>query len=377
MRECPWLASNTTLRFGSGYGDGQKGPMLTMNYLTRPPAEPIHFRAKVIPIGYVAGSAAMSFEVPNLTLLKHFVAVAEDKGISKAAKRLRISQPALSKNVKRLEEMLGTRLFERHSGGADLTETGLAFFNRAQVIGLEYEHAVQEIRNLLSEQDATIRVAAGPIWSSTILPAAASRFHRRFPRHRLVVQTGSVDQLIEDLRLGRVDIFAGAIIQKSRLPNFTSRRVAKAQLGIMCAETHPLAKVEGPIDPKSLAAYPFVSFNLNRDVQRTLSDYLKERGAPPPRYMLETSSIYTCVELARSGDYLFYESTMVAGSPIGHGLKVLKTDTEIFQYDLGFVFRQGLDKLPPQNGLIKAMVEVFEERGPRGPISAAQAAAPE
>ncbi len=311
----------------------------------------------------------MSFEVPNLTLLKHFVTVAEDKGISKAAKRLRISQPALSKNIKRLEEMLGTRLFERHSGGADLTQTGLAFFNRARVIGLEYEHAVQEIRNLLSEQDATIRVAAGPIWSSTIVPPAASRFHKRFPRHRLSVQTGPVDQLIDDLRLGRVDIFAGAVIAKSRLPGFTSRRVAKAQLGIMCAEHHPLAKVEGPLDPLQLVTYPFVSFNQNRDVLKSLSDWLKDRGAPPPRYLLETSSIYTCAELARSGDYLFYESTMVVGSPIGRGLTVLKTEKPIFQFDLGFVFRQGLDRLAPQNGLMKAMVEAFEDRGLRSPAA--------
>jgi DNA-binding transcriptional LysR family regulator len=313
----------------------------------------------------------MSFEVPNLTLLKHFVTVAEDKGISKAAKRLRISQPALSKNVKRLEEMLGTRLFERHSSGADLTPTGQAFFNRAQIIGLEYEHAVQEIRNLLSEQDATIRVAAGPVWSSTILPPAASRFHRRFPRHRLSVQTGPVDQLIEDLRLGRVDIFAGAVIAKSRLPGFTSRRVAKAQIGIMCAEHHPLAKVEGPVDPMELVKYPFVSFNLNRDVLKMLSDWLKERGAPPARYLLETSSLFTCAELARSGDYLFFESTMVAGSPIGQGLKVLKTDKEIFQYDLGFVFRQGMDRLPAHGGLMKAMVEVFENKGLRSPQNTA------
>lgn len=63
---------------------------------------------------------------------------------------------------------------------------------------------------------------------------------------------------------------------------------------------------------------------------------------------------------------------MVAGSPIGHGLRVLKTDKEIFQYDLGFVFRQGMDRLPPHSGLMKAMVEVFENRGLRNLPSAAE-----
>jgi DNA-binding transcriptional LysR family regulator len=304
----------------------------------------------------------MSLEVPNLTLLKHFVAVAENSGFSKAAKILRISQPALSKNVRRLEQMLGTRLFERHASGTDLTATGQAFFNRAQIINLQYEHAIQEIRNLLFEQDTTIRVAAGPVWSSAIIPGAASRFRRRFPRHCLSVRTGEVDQLIEDLRLGRVDIFAGAITPQVRLPGFATRRVAKAQLGIICAQGHPLARIEGPVDPKQLAQYPFVTFNLNRDVMGVLSEYMRERGVSPPRYMLETNSLYACVELVRLGDYLFFESTMIADSPIGHGLKALTTDRPIHQYEIGFVFRTGLERLNSYNALMKAMTDVFEER---------------
>ena len=78
----------------------------------------------------------MSFEVPNLTLLRHFVVVAEEKGISKAAKRLRISQPALSKNIRKLEDVLGTQLFERHSGGSDLTATLMARCLKADAITL-------------------------------------------------------------------------------------------------------------------------------------------------------------------------------------------------------------------------------------------------
>lgn len=306
----------------------------------------------------------MSFEVPNLTLLRHFVVVAEERGISKAAKRLRISQPALSKNIRRLEELLGTQLFDRHSGGSDLTETGMAFLERAQVIGLEYEHAIQEIRNLLSEQEATIRVGAGPVWTSTVIPAAVPRFHRRFPRHRLMVQTGPVDQMIEDLRLGRIDIFAGALIRQNQMPGFIRTRLAKAELGIMCSKDHPLAQADGSIDPRRVVDYPFVSFVATRDVMMSLSSFLKANGAAPPRYIVETSSIYACVELARSGEYLFYESTMIASSPIGAGLTALSFGRPIHEFDMGFVFREELDRLPAYRAVMKAMLETFKERTP-------------
>jgi DNA-binding transcriptional LysR family regulator len=183
----------------------------------------------------------MSFEVPNLTLLRHFVVVAQERGISRAAKRLRISQPALSKNIRRLEELVGTQLFDRHSGGSELTVTGQAFLDHAQVIGLEYQHALQKIRNLLSEQESTITIGTGPVWTSTVIPAAVPRFHERFPRHRLMVQTGHADRMIEDLRLGRIDIFAGALIRQNEMPGFRRLKIARAQLGVMCSENHPLA----------------------------------------------------------------------------------------------------------------------------------------
>jgi len=306
----------------------------------------------------------MSFEVPNLTLLRHFVAVAEDRGISKAAKRLRISQPALSKNIRRLEEMLGTQLFDRHSAGSRLTQSGATFLNSAQLIGLEYEHALQEIRNLVHEQESTITIGAGPVWTSTVIPEAVQRFHKRFPRHRLMVQTGSVDRMIEDLRMGSIDIFAGALIQQNLMSGFVRKRLATADFGIMCSRDHPLAQIEGIVDPQRISEHPFVSFVATSDVVKMLGQFLKERGAPPPRYLLETTSIYACVELARTGKYLFYETVMIADSPVGQGLVALNLGQPMHQFEMGFVFREGLNQMPAYRGIMKAMLEVFVERTP-------------
>jgi DNA-binding transcriptional LysR family regulator len=303
----------------------------------------------------------MAFEVPNLTLLRQFVATAEEGGITRAARRLRISQPALSKNIRRLEEMLGTRLFERHAGGADLTAAGRLFLARAQVIGLEYQHALEDIRNALADQEATIRIGAGPIWASTILPIVAARFHAQFPRLRLHVRTGSIDELAEELRLGRLDIYAGAVLARNRLPGFVSRTMARAEIALIAARTHPLAGQKGPVGAQAIAPWPFVAFTHSQEVELRLSDWLRAEGAPPRRTLIETSSIFACMELVRTGGYLLYDTTMLVDCPIGQGLTVIEGGPR-FGFDMGTVSREGLDQVSHCRSLLKIMADVLDRQ---------------
>lgn len=302
----------------------------------------------------------MPLEVPNLTLLKHFVATAEEGGISKAARRLRISQPALSKSVHRLEQGLGVPLFIRHAGGAELTEAGKRFLDRVRSIGIEYEHAVLEIKNLISEQEGAIRLGVGPVWASTIIPLAIPRFHKRFPKHQLQIRTGDVEHMVNDLRLGRIDIFAGALLRQNRFPGFVQKRHSQAQLGLMCSRTHPLARGDGPVDLKRLADYNFVSYVGTSDVMSGLNAFMRESGLPPPRNMVVMSSIYACVELAMNDNYLFFESLMLAESRIGAGLKALELAGFQSRFYMGFVYPEGLAILPPYKGIIAAMADTFD-----------------
>lgn len=300
----------------------------------------------------------MSFEVPNLTLLRQFVAAAEEGGITRAARRLRISQPALSKNIRRLEEMLGTRLFERHAGGADLTAAGRLFLERAQTIGLEYQHALEDMRSMLADQEATIRVGAGPIWASTILPIVAERFHAQFPRIRLHVRTGSIDELSEDLRLGRIDVFAGAVVPRVRLAGFAVRVMARAGIGLIAAAGHPLAQRGGQVDAHAVAAWPFAAFTQSQEIAVFLSDWLRAAGALPRRTLIETNSIFACVELVRSGGYLLYESTMLVDCPLGAGLTVIEGGPRR-GFDMGTVSREGLDRVSHCRSLLRIMADVL------------------
>lgn len=308
------------------------------------------------------GRHHVAFDVPNLTLLRQFIVTAEERGISKAAVRLRISQPALSKNIRKLEDLLETQLFERHSGGTRLTETGRVFLQRAQVIGLEYQHALQDIRNVLSQQESTIRIAAGPIWSSTVLPHVAERFHEIFPRHRLLVTADSVTDQTDDLRLGRIDIFAGALINRTTPPGFTARKLARASLVVFASSDHPLARSDGPLSMDMLADYPFVAFQPSREIIDFLSARIRDHGGRPIRVLLETTSIFACVELTLTGKYLLYETDMIRRSPLGAKLAILPLPAAAQQFDVGIVHRDGLDRISHFKRLIQIMTDVLQQR---------------
>lgn len=288
--------------------------------------------------------------------------IVEERGISRAARKLGISQPALSKNLRKLEESLGTKLFERSASGVELTASGDILMERAQVIGLEYQYALHEIGNLLSQQDATMRIGAGPVWSSTILPLVTPRFHKLFPNHRLQVETGRPEDLCEDLRLGRIDILASAIIPETRMPGFRAVPLLRSELTILASPSHPLMRKGAPIALTDVSDYPFVAFQPARSISSILSSFLKANGAEPPRVLLETSSLYACAELVRSGEYLFFESRMIAESAIGQGLTALPLEKVIARFDMGIIYRDGLERIPHYRRLMSLIDSVIQQR---------------
>lgn len=291
---------------------------------------------------------------PNISLLRQFIEVAQEQGIARAARNLEISQPALSKNLRRLEETMGAVLFDRHSKGAVLTPAGQALHQRALKIILEFEHAVQEVQNAMADDQGIVRIGAGAVFASTIIPAAIPRFHRHYPKFRVSVQARAVEDAREDLELGRVDIVSG-VIQADGDPRFYQRPIRRADLVILCAATHPLATLESPVRLHDIARYPFVSFRPDHDLIKMLAQIFGDAGAPPPRYSVETSSIFGAAELVRGGQFLMYGSSLLTDFALGRGLVALPTEVPLGSYTMGFVLLAGRERIPVYRGFMNVV----------------------
>ena len=98
-------------------------------------------------------------------LLRHFLGVFENRNMTAAAKALHVTQPAVTKSIRRLEDELDVRLFERRPGGVEPTRYGHVLARRAKLMDLELRHGLAEISAIKDGTGGVLRVAGGTAWT--------------------------------------------------------------------------------------------------------------------------------------------------------------------------------------------------------------------
>jgi LysR family hydrogen peroxide-inducible transcriptional activator len=142
----------------------------------------------------------------ELHQLRYFVAVAETQSFSRAATRCHVAQPSLSQQIKKLEEGLGHRLFDRLSRGVALTEAGTALLPRARRILAEVNAVNAGISADLAGGCGPLAVGAIPTMAPYLLPPLLKRFMRRFPDCALTLREDRTERLVEALLDRELDL---------------------------------------------------------------------------------------------------------------------------------------------------------------------------
>lgn len=138
--------------------------------------------------------------------LRYFQAVAEFGSISRAAESLRISQPAISRQIGRLEDILECALFARHGHGVTLTEAGRMLLERSQIILRQMEQTEAEIRSGGGQLSGTITLAVPPAAGLFLVPALVKRCEASYPNVLLKVLAGYSGYIHEWLMRGVADL---------------------------------------------------------------------------------------------------------------------------------------------------------------------------
>ena len=129
--------------------------------------------------------------------MRAFFAIVEEGNISHAAQRLDVAQPALSRQMKRLEEMLNVKLFERGSRRIRLTEAGRVFYSRVEKIIGMIDGTVREITEIGSGDKGSIRLGTIPSSGAMILPELIAEFHKRYPNVTFEIWEGEGARILE------------------------------------------------------------------------------------------------------------------------------------------------------------------------------------
>lgn len=147
----------------------------------------------------------------ELRQLVYFEAVARHASFTRAAAALRIAQPAVSAQIRRLERELGTVLLERTTRRVALTPAGEDFLAHVQTVLGELDAARADVAEIAAVRRGPLRLGATPVLGAFDLPAELARFHHRYPDVALVVQTGLIAELLRHLDEGGLDLVLGPI----------------------------------------------------------------------------------------------------------------------------------------------------------------------
>lgn len=142
----------------------------------------------------------------NLEYYKVFYVVAKHKNITKASDELKISQPAISKCIRQLEDQLGGTLFTRTKRGVVLTEEGESFYKYINQ-ALEYIHnAESKFSDMMNLDIGTIRIGSSTTLTKTVLMPYLEEFHKKYPKIKIEIETNISTDLLSRLRQGLLDI---------------------------------------------------------------------------------------------------------------------------------------------------------------------------
>lgn len=228
--------------------------------------------------------------------LSYFVRIAEDGSLTKASGVLRIAQPALSRQIRLLEEELGIPLFSRTARGMQLTEAGEHL--RAAVAGplRELELALQNIRSFTSPIEGNIAIGLPPSISDVVARSLALRMDADHPNIKLLLVEGYTGSLIDWLNRGIVDF--ALLEESSRDERLIDRTLATEPL-LLVGHADSSLNMDRPIKFKDVAQLPLIIQSHHLGIRSTLNEAAAVAGALNIRFQADSPRLIK--ELVLSG----------------------------------------------------------------------------
>jgi LysR family transcriptional regulator, benzoate and cis,cis-muconate-responsive activator of ben and cat genes len=219
--------------------------------------------------------------VPGMELrqLRYFVAVAEAGNISRAAKRIFLTQPALSRQIKGLEDEIGQCLLERQAHSIRLTPVGEALLREARELLQHAEQVLERVR--VAGRGLRLRVGYAPSLAAGILAVAVENFTQRHPNARVELFDLSTAEMLAGLESDKLDV-ALCVGHQHQRRGLTWTPLARAHWRLAVNRNHPLAR-RSQVTPAEVAGEPLLVYSKREypEYWDAITGWLRDRGQRP------------------------------------------------------------------------------------------------
>lgn len=267
------------------------------------------------------------------------IAIEEHGNIHRAAESLAMSQPAASKLLKDLEDLIGVPLFERLPRGMRATWYGESMIRHARIALSSLGEAGAEIEALKAGHagEVSIGAIAGP--AMTLVPPALARLDREHPDLRISVLMESSDVLLEQLSQNRLDLMVGRLFARHDKRNLHYEPVAEEEVCAIARPGHPLLSKRKPTLAE-LAKLPWVVPPEGSVLRHRFELMFQNAGLQAPRKVTATAALVLLPRLLEDGERLAVVPVDVARYYVAHGMVgIVPIDLSCRMDSFGFITR--------------------------------------
>jgi DNA-binding transcriptional LysR family regulator len=254
----------------------------------------------------------------ELTTLRYFRAIARHGHLTRAARELGVTQPALSAMLRKLEKELGTELLHRTGRGVELTEAGGEFLTHAELAIREADAGVRAVRELLGLERGTVRVGGGATAITYLLPPVIAMVRARHPGLRFSIREAGSTQVALAVSAGELDLGIVTLpVSLESSDSILSLPLVEDELRLITPRGHGLARGGGGFRWKDLAGVGVVGFEAGSAVREVI-DSAASRAGVVLNYVMELRSIESIKGMVSTGIGVGFVSRFALGG--GEGL---------------------------------------------------------
>jgi DNA-binding transcriptional LysR family regulator len=273
----------------------------------------------------------------KLNALQALVAAVEEGSLRAAARRIGVSQPALTKLVRELEMELAAPLLERHSQGVRPTAQGQVLVEHASKVSRALAEATDQIRQLGGQMHGELNIAAVPVAMMLLIPETLRTFSRAYPDIRLRVSEELFVEQLQKLRSGQVDLVVGGIPENLPSGEFITERlmdtrmVVVARRGSRHARARRLAELQA-------AHWVYTGSSAQTGYASRL---FEAHGLPAPPVGAMVNSTLALLALIGSGDLLGLMPEQIVNHPLGQDIAPVPLEEPGLPLSVGVIVRSG------------------------------------